>query len=110
MDRKIKQTVTETKWEQLIQQCQSSSLTISEFARQNQIGQGSLYMWAKRLGVSLRHKPDVGIGFVELRTLQSKAPTTKEDDFYPVEMIVSQLTIKAEIPLMKIVELVKALA
>lgn len=110
MDREIKRAGLETKWERLIQQCQTSPLTVSEFARQNQVGQGSLYTWAKRLGVSLRHKSEVGIGFVELGELQSKVSMTKEDDAYPVEMTVSQLTIKAEMPLMRIVELLKALA
>jgi len=58
----------------------------------------------------VRHKPEAGIGFVELGALQTKASMTKEDDSYPVEMTISQLTIKAEMPLMRIVELVKALA
>lgn len=110
MDLKIKQAVTETKWEQLIRECQSSPLTVSEFARQNLVGQGSLYTWAKRLGVSLRHKPEVGMGFIELGTHHSKTSMDKTKDAYSVEMTVSQLTIKAEMPLMRIVELVKALA
>lgn len=110
MDREIKRAGQETKWNRLIQQCQSSPLTVSEFARQNHVGQGSLYAWAKRLGVSLRHKPEVGIGFVELGALQTKVSMTKEDDAYPVEMTVNHLTIKAEMPWIRIVDLVKALA
>ena len=109
MNREIRRAGLETKWARLIQQCQTSSLTIKAFAFQNRVGQGSLYIWAKKLGMSLKHQSQAGIGFIELGTLPSKMSMPEAVDSYPIEMTVSHLTIKAEMPLVRIVELVKAL-
>lgn len=109
MDKNIKQNLAETKWTQLIASCQASPLTVSEFARQNHIGQGNLYNWAKRLGVSLKHQPqaDQDISFIELNSLRSFKQETTER--YPIEMGVNHFTIKTEVPWCRFVELVKEL-
>jgi hypothetical protein len=107
MDQNIRRTLAETKWTQLIEECQASPLTIGEFARQHHVGQGSLYNWAKRLGGSLKHHPQAGISFIELSPIHSRS---QETELYPIEMGVNHLTIKAEMPWCKLVELLKALA
>lgn len=97
----------EAKWTCLIRECQTSRLTIKEFAQQNKIGAGSLYIWSKRLGLSLRGQNQSEISFIELGSIQTTARNT---EFYPVEMGAGGITIKTEMPLLQIVALIKEFA
>ncbi|EKD75092.1 MAG: hypothetical protein ACD_44C00228G0002 [uncultured bacterium] len=105
MNKDIKRTLEEKKWTRLIQEFQSSSLTVSEFAHQSHVGQRSLYTWAKRLGLSLKHQPQANISFIELGALSSHKQETTE--YYPIEMGINHFTIKAEVPWYRLIELVK---
>ena len=103
MNRK---TRLEAKWANLLKECQSSLLTVKEFAYQHKISQGNLYVWAKRLGISLRSQSSIGMSFIELGSIQS---TVRNTELYPVEMSVGGITIKTEMPLIQIVSFVKGL-
>lgn len=97
----------EAKWTGLIKDCQTSRLTIKEFAEQNRIGAGSLYTWSKRLGLSLRSQNQSEMNFIELGSLQT---TVRNTELYPVEMGAGGITIKTEMPLLQIVALIKEFA
>ena len=67
MSKKMKQSsALAAKWTELIRDCQTSRLTIKEFAQQNRIGVGTLYIWSKRLGLSLRGQNQSELSFIEL--------------------------------------------
>lgn len=95
------------KWTGLIRDCQASRLTIKEFAQQNKIGAGSLYIWSKRLGLSLRGQNQSEISFIELGSNRS---TVRDTHLYPVEMGAGGITMKTELPLLQIVALIKEFA
>lgn len=97
----------EAKWTCLIRECQTSRLTIKEFAEQNKIGAGSLYIWSKRLGLSLRGQNQSELSFIELGSIRS---TVRDTQLYPVELGTGGITIKTEIPLFQIVALIKEFA
>lgn len=99
--------ILEAKWTHWVKACQSSPLTIKEFAQQNKIGAGSLYIWSKRLGLSLRSQNQSEISFIELGSIQT---TVRNTEFYPVEMGAGGITIKTEMPLLQIVALIKEFA
>lgn len=95
------------KWTQRVKACQESPLTIKEFAQKNKIGAGSLYAWAKRLGLPLRPQDPSEISFIELGSIKS---TVRDTQLYPVEMGAGGITIKTEMPLFQIVDLMKEFA
>jgi hypothetical protein len=92
------------KWTDLIKMCQASPLTVKEFAHENKIGLGSLYIWSKRLGIALKPKVQGEIGFFELGMIQPQAQGTQ---CCHVEMGVGDLTIKTEVPWVRVIELIK---
>lgn len=71
-------TTLHNKWIHLIKACQTSTLTVAAFARENNIGEASLYNWSKRLGLPLKHKPQAEgqpeISFVVLNPRQPPEP------------------------------------
>jgi len=97
----------ETKWTCLVRECQRSRLTIKEFAEQNKIGAGSLYVWSKRLGLSLRSQNQSEINFIELGSIRTNVCNT---ELYPVEMGAGGITIKTQMPLLQIAALIKEFA
>lgn len=96
------------KWTGLIRECQTSGLTIKEFAEQNRVGVGSLYAWSKRLGVPLKSETgQMEMNFIELGSIQSPVRNT---ELYPVELGAGGITIKTEMPLIQIVAFIKEFA
>lgn len=100
-------SVLEAKWTGLIKACQASQLTVKEFANQKKIGVGSLYVWAKRLGLSLRSQDQSGINFFELGSIPTTVTVRSNTELYPVEMSVGNMTMKTEMPLIQIVTFMK---
>ena len=92
------------KWTDLIKMCQASPLTVKEFADENRIGVGSLYIWSKRLGLALKLKTQGEIGFFELGKIQAQVQGTQSCH---VEIGVGGLTIKTEVPWVRVIELIK---
>lgn len=108
MNHRARSIDLDEKWIQRVKACQSSSLTIKEFAEQNKIGAGSLYAWSKRLGLPLRSQDQSEISFIELGSIHQS--TMRDTRLYPVEMGAGGITIKTEMPLFQIVDLMKEFA
>ena len=94
------------KWLDLVRRCQASDLTTLEFARQNQVGEGSLYYWAKRFDLPLKNLPNSAVGFVELKSIHTQPA---DDKPYPIEISVNHMKIRTEASWINVVELVKGL-